>query len=300
MKKVLVILGPTASGKSDLAVRLAKKFKGEIISADSRQIYRGLDIGTGKITKGEMRGVPHHLLDVADPKKQFTVAQYKKLAEEELFFIESRKKLPIIVGGTGFYIDTLAGEVTLPDVPPNKKLRERLEKRSNAVLFKMLRARDSRRAKTIDPDNKVKLIRALEIIESLGKVPKLKPERNNNFIYIGIKPDDLEKRIEKRLEKRMNGMIDEAKKLIKLKAVSYRRMNELGLEYRYIALYLQGKLNKLEMFDKLNKEIRQYAKRQMTWFKRNKQIKWFTLSGVAGFKPEEYKAIEKYLRTMLG
>ena len=291
-QKVLVILGPTASGKSDLAVKLAKKFKGEIISADSRQVYRGLNIGAGKVTRKEMGGIPHYLLDVADPKKPFSAAQYKALAENSLKDIALRNRLPIVVGGTGFYIDALADTVSLPEVGPNPKLRERLEKKSAEALFKLLEKKDPKRAGAIDPNNKVRLIRALEIVEALGKVPPLGDRVSKwAFTYIGVKPDDLDSRIQKRLVKRLPGMIREAKKLIKLRKLSYKRMHELGLEYRYVALYLQGKLNKLDMFNKLNKEIRQYSRRQMQWFKRNKKIEWF--------KPEEYKEIEKYARDML-
>ncbi|MEK7176942.1 MAG: tRNA (adenosine(37)-N6)-dimethylallyltransferase MiaA [Patescibacteria group bacterium] len=283
-KKILVILGPTASGKSALGVRLAKKFGGEIISADSRQIYRGLDIGTGKITKKEMRGVKHHLLDVASPKEQFSVAEYKKLAEEKI----NKIKFPIVVGGTGFYIDALAGKASYPDVPPNKKLRKRLGQESADELFKILKKKDSRRAQTIDRHNKVRLIRALEIIEVLGQVPPiLKFSRTSEyqFIYIGLRPDDLERRIYKRLVKRILGIIRETKKL------PFKRAYELGLEYRYAALYLKKKISKKEMVERLNRAIREYAKRQMTWFKRNKEIKWF--------KPEEYKKIEKFAKSRL-
>ena len=291
MKKVLVILGPTASGKSDLAVRLAKKFKGEVISADSRQVYKGLDIGTGKITRKEMGGIPHHLLDVADPRKPFSVSQYKKLAEEERYFIESRHRLPIVVGGTGFYIDTFSGAVSLPDVPPNKNLREKLAKKTNNALFKLLEKKDPKRAKSIDSNNKVRLIRALEIIEALGKVPKLKPANTNNFVFIGLKPEKLDERIKNRLVKRLPDIITESKKLLKEKKLTYKRMHELGLEYRYAGLYLQDKITKDELVEKLYLAIRKYAKRQMTWFKRNKKIKWF--------KPEEYKEIEKYVKSVL-
>jgi tRNA dimethylallyltransferase len=284
-KKVLVILGPTASGKSDLAVKLAKKFKGEIISADSRQVYRGLDVGSGKITKKEMGGVPHHLLDVADPRKQFSVSKYKELADIERKYIEERGRLPIVVGGTGFYIDALAGTSGFADVPPNKKLREKLHKKTNQALFKILQKKDPKRARTVDPNNKVRLVRALEIIEAIGKVPALKLKPDNGFIYIGLLPDDLDDRIKKRLKKRMPGMIAEAKKL-RQEGLTYKRMFELGLEYRYLALLLQNKITKEEMVEKLYFAIRQFAKRQMAWFKRNKKIKWF--------KPEEYKEIEKY------
>lgn len=293
MNKVLVIVGPTASGKSDLGVRLAQRFKGEVISADSRQVYKGLNVGTGKITRQEMRGVKHHLLDVASPKQHFTVADYQKIAENNLRYIVSYGKLPIVVGGTGFYIDALACKETFPDVPPNKKLRTKLAQYSNDTLFKLIRKKDPRRAKTLDPNNKVRLIRALEIIEALGKVPKITSNKQlttYNFIYIGLIPANLDKRIRERLLKRLPAMIREGIRLHR-QGLSYKRMHELGLEYRYLAFYLQGKLNKQEMAEKLYFAIRQFAKRQMTWFKRNKKIEWF--------KPEDYKKIEKYARAML-
>lgn len=290
-KKVLVILGPTASGKSDLAVKLAKKFGGEIISADSRQVYKGLDIGTGKITKQKMQGIPHHLLDVVDPGKQFSVAKYKKLALNSLQYIVTNSKLPIVVGGTGFYIDALTGRVNFPDVPPNKLLRNKFNELSKEKLFEILKRKDPRRAETIDPHNKVRLIRALEIVRKIGSVPQLgSPTSKYNFVFIGLKPDNLDKRIYKRLLVRFEPMIREGKKLHK-QGLSYKRMYELGLEYRYIGMYLQNKIDKEEMAEKLNTAIRQYAKRQMTWFKRNKKIKWF--------KPEEYKRIERYVRMTL-
>lgn len=293
-QRVLVIVGPTASGKSDLAIRLARKFRGEIISADSRQVYKGLDIGTGKITKKEMRGIPHHLLSVADPKKQFSVSDYKTLADNLLQYIVVKSRLPIVVGGTGLYIDTLTGKINLPEVPQNKLLRSKLDKFSNEKLFVMLTKKDPERAKTIDRHNKVRLIRALEIIESLGHVPTRQPARSTSFkfIYVGLKPDDLEKKIYRRLITRLPGIIREAGKLIKLRSLSYKRMHQLGLEYRYVGLYLQGKISKKELEEKLYIEIRRYAKRQMTWFKRNKKIKWFT--------PDKYREIEKYAERMLG
>jgi tRNA dimethylallyltransferase len=292
-KKVLIIVGPTASGKSDLAVKVAQRFNGEVISADSRQVYKGLDVGTGKITKKEMGGVPHHLLDIADPKKQFSASTYKRFGEKALNNIIKKNKLPVIVGGTGFYIDTLTSTVSLPEVEPNPLLRKMLEKMSADELFKLLANKDPDRAKDIDQHNKVRIIRALEIIEVLGLVPKTAHTNSPySLVYVGLKPDglDLEKKIYQRLIKRLPGMIREAKKLHS-EGLSYARMQELGLEYRYLALYLQEKLNKDEMVEKLNIEIRKYAKRQMTWFKRNKDIKWF--------KPEEYRSVEKYIKEKL-
>ena len=170
--KVLAIVGPTASGKSALAVRLARRFGGEIISADSRQVYRGLDIGTGKITKREMYGIPHHLLDVADPRQQYSAGVYAKAAQKIVRYIVQKNKLPIIVGGTGFYIDAALGTIVLPEVPPNQKLRKELTKKTSGQLFTMLQKLDPSRAKAIDRQNPVRLIRAIEIAKVLGHVPK--------------------------------------------------------------------------------------------------------------------------------
>ena len=294
-KRILVIVGPTATGKSEVAVFLAKKFDGEVISADSRQVYKGLDIGTGKITKREMSGVPHHLLDVANPKRVFTVSEYKKLGEKALQDIRQRGKLPIICGGTGFYIQALVDGIILPEVPPNKKLRKQLEKKLVTELFATLKKLDPRRAKEIDRKNPRRLIRAIEIAKYLGRVPRLKVQapKNTDILQIGIDMPDkiLKERIEKRLKARIKkGMIEEAVRLHR-QGLSWKRMEELGLEYRYLARYLQGKISKKMMAHELNKEIWQYAKRQRTWFKRDKRIRWF--------KPQQKKDVEKLVRRFL-
>lgn len=280
--KILVILGPTASGKSDIAVRLAKKINGEIISADSRQVYKGLDIGTGKITKKEMERVGHHLLDVADPRKRFSASDFKKLAEKAVREISDKGKIPIVCGGTGFYIDALLGDKQIPEVSPNLKLRKQLEKKSAEKLFEILKKLDPERAKTIERQNPRRLIRAIEICEALGKVPKQisnpKSEILNKFkiIKIGIKipNEELKERINRRLEKRIKiGMIREAEMLHK-KGLSWKRMRELGLEYGALADFLDKKISKKEMVERLRKEIWHYAKRQMTWFRKDKNIVW--------------------------
>lgn len=266
--KVLVIVGPTASGKSDFAVKLAKKFNGEIVSADSRQVYKGLDVGTGKITKKEMRGVPHHLISVVSTKKQFTVSEYKELALNSLRYIVAKKKLPIVVGGTGFYIDALM--MNLPQVPPNPKLRKELEAKSLEELDKILGDHEVK-----DRKNKVRLIRAIEIVEVLGEIPKLKMDNSEfDFVFIGLKPKDLDKKIEVRLKRRLPKIITEVMRLRK-GGMTWKRFYEFGLEYRYVSAFVQGKIEKEEMIKKLNSEIIKYSKRQMTWFKRNKKIKWF-------------------------
>ena len=298
LPKIITIVGPTASGKSDLAVAVAKKFNGEVISADSRQVYKGLDIGTGKITKREMKGVPHYLLDVANPLSkpfaQFSVDKYKALADKAIVDILSRSKIPILCGGTGFYIDAVCQNILLPDVAPNPKLRASLSKKDSATLFAMLQKLDSKRAKDIDPNNKVRIIRAIEIAKALGKVPEIKANPKYDTLYIGAhqKPEILKERIRTRLLKRIKaGMIREAEHLHK-KSLSWKRMNELGLEYRYLALYLQNKITKPEMIEKLDFESLHYAKRQMTWFKKNKNIVWMDPKK----EPAIFRSIQKFLK----
>jgi len=270
MKKIIVVCGPTATGKSDYAVALAKKIDGEVISADSRQVYKGLDIGSGKITKREMKGVPHHLLDVANPKRVFSVAQYKRLADNAIKDILKRGKTPIICGGTGFYIDSVVYDTSLPQVPTNASLRKTLAKRSVEQLAEKLQALDPERFTAIDIKNKVRLIRAIEIAEALGKVPAQNRTKKYDieWHYLDFPDDVLKKRIHDRLFKRMKiGMLREVKSLHE-QGVSWKRLESLGLEYRYLALFLQGRLPKKEMLEQLETAIWHYAKRQRTWFKK--------------------------------
>lgn len=293
--KLLVILGPTASGKSDLAILLAKKFDGEIISADSRQVYKGLDIGTGKITKKETRGIPHHLLDVTHPRNIFTVTDWKREAEKIITSVVKRDKLPIVVGGTGFYIQAIVNDISIPEVKPNKALRAELLRKTPAVLFKMLEKLDPRRAREIDSKNPRRLIRALEIAEELGTVPLLKKYESKKYeiLQIGIVTDDnvLQERIHKRLAKRMRtGMVEEVRRAHK-NGLSWKRMEELGLEYRYLARFLTGTLGREETLKQLETAIWKYAKRQKTWFKKDKRIKWFSV--------KEYKKIEQEVAQFL-
>lgn len=321
--KLIVILGPNASGKSALAVEIAKRFTGEIISADSRQVYRGMDIGTGKVplqpcpatyqkfmlspkklTTGDRGGgrgmpagclkdIPHYLLDVASPKRRFTVVQYKKLALVAIKKILKKGKLPIICGGTGFYIQAVTENLSIPSVKPNFRLRVQLEKKSADELFTLLKKLDPRRAKNIDRYNKRRLIRALEIIYKTGKpVPPLdlKNPPHPSFtkkgcfslfkgkgeeiffdtLFIGIKksPSELKRLIAARLHERLKqGMIAEVKKL-RRDGVSWKKLEDFGLEYRWVARYLQDKIGYQEMISRLQKEIEHFAKRQMTWFKK--------------------------------
>ena len=288
-RKIIVILGSTASGKSALAIRISKKINGEIISADSRQVYKGLNIGSGKITKKEMRGVPHHCLDLVSPKKIYTVADFKKCANEAIEKIFAKNKTPIIVGGTGLYIQAVVDNVVLPEVKPDWKLRKELEKKTTEEMLAMLKKLDPERARNIDAKNPRRLIRAIEIAKALGKIPHLEaPLPSYDVLQIGIKPPDevLKKNIEKRIKKMLkDGLVSETKKLRK-HGLSWKRIYELGFEYKYPAMFLQGKISKEEMLKKMILENWQYAKRQMTWFKRDKRIKWInypTLSSVFHF-----------------
>lgn len=285
--------GPTSSGKSGLAVRLAKKFDGEVISADSRQVYKGLDIGTGKITKREMRGIPHHLLDVVSPRSKLNAHDFVVRARKAVDDIVARGKVPIIAGGTGFYIDALVGNSPLPNIAANEKLREKFEKKTIKQLFALLKKKDPKRAKTIQSDNKRRLIRALEIVDKLGSVPQQKSKANYEVLWIGIKPEreKLRERIHGRLITRLKqGMIAEAKRLHE-KGLSYKRMEELGLEYRYLARFLKKQITKEEMIEQLSAKIWQYARRQMTYWRRNKNIQWI--------KPEQMKKTGSIVKKFL-
>ena len=276
-KRLITIIGPTASGKSSLSVDLAKKFKGEIISADSRQVYKKMNIGTGKVTKKEMKNIPHYLLDVASPKSRFTVSKYRKLALKEIGKIQKRNKLPIICGGTGLYIQSVIDGITIPEVKPDFKLRKELERLSTEDLFKKLEKLDKNRSEAIDKNNKRRLIRAIEI---LMKTKKTIPELKTNplpypVLIIGIKKEkeELQKLIEKRFfEWLKQGFLNEV--LALRKELSWKRIEEFGIHYKTASLYLQNKITEKEFIERSLIELNNYAKRQMTWFKRDNRIHW--------------------------
>jgi tRNA dimethylallyltransferase len=293
--RVIAVVGPTSSGKTALGIYLAQKLGGEVISADSRQVYKGLNLGTGKVTKKEMAGVPHHLLDVASPKKVFSASDFKKLGEKAITMIYHSGKIPIVVGGTGLYADVLLGRMVLPEVPPNEKLRAQLGKKSTTQLFALLKKKDPERAANIEPTHHRRLVRALEIAEALGKSPAkagaMNGQEKYEVLWIGLNPgmEKLQKNISKRLRARLKaGMLAEAKRL-HTEGLSYKRMEALGLEYRSMAEYLQGKTTKEEMVAGLDRAIAHYAKRQLRWFKRNQNIKW-----VKG-KAEALKLSKKFI-----
>lgn len=278
--KLIVILGPTASGKSDLAVRIAKKFSGEIISADSRQIYKGMNIGTGKIAKREIRGVPHYLLDIASPKRQFTVAQYKQEALKTINEIYKKNKVPILCGGTGFYIQAVVDGLKIPKVKPDQKLRKKLEKETTENLFKELKKLDPRRAKNIDSKNRRRLIRALEIVIKTGQlIPKLKTKSQFDVLFLGIKKSlpELRKLINQRVDKMIKkGLKKEVKKLVKKYGWTTVMKNAIGYQ----------EFREKNSVEKIKLHTFQFARRQMTWFKRDKRIHWI----------KEYREAEKLIR----
>jgi tRNA dimethylallyltransferase len=288
LPKLLTILGPTATGKSDLAVDIAlwlKKTQGktaEIISADSRQIYTGLDIGSGKITKKEMRGVTHHGLDIVSPKRKrlFSVSEFQKYAYQKIDEILAKGHVPILCGGTGFYISSIVDGTVFPEVAPNPELRKKLDTYSLEKLQKTLIKLDPERYAEIDTKNSVRLIRAIEIVKELGKVPKVAQMSKYDTLCIGIDTDDevLKEKISKRIEVRMKkGMVNEAKELHK-QGVTWKRMKSFGLEYGLLSELIRGKISREQFIERLNFDIWHYVKRQRAWFKRNKDIVWLDVN----------------------
>ena len=277
MKKIIVILGPTGSGKTKISIDLAKKFNGEIVSADSRQVYRFLDIGTDKIAKEKMDGIVHHLLDVASPKRIFSVVQYQKKALNAIKNIHKRDKIPFIVGGSGFYIQSIVDNIAYPKTKRDNKLRKKLAKKGAKELFSILEKLDPVRAKNIDEKNPVRLIRAIEIAKQLEKVSPITKKRSPyQFLIIGLKIN--ENKIDDICKKRFNkwikrGLIKEIKNLQEI-GLSWEKIESFGLYYFILAQYIQGKISRKEAFEKSIISLRQYIKKQITWFKKEKRIVW--------------------------
>ena len=293
--KVIVVVGPTASGKTSLSVALAQQFNGEVISADSRQVYKGLDIGTAKATEAEMAGVPHHLIDVVDIDTTYSVTNFKVDANVAVTRILNRDKLPIIAGGTFFYVDALLGKSPISEVPPNEELRAELEKKYKQDLYKALEKLDPRRAAEIDPDNKRRLIRALEIVSAIGAVPKKEPGASPyDVLTIGIKTgkEELRERFKNRAQEWLeNGFKEEVEKLL-ADGVTRERLQEIGFEYMLMLQFINGELDREAFIQKFIEKNWQYAKRQLMWLKRDKTIMWFSL--------KETKSIFEMAKVSLG
>jgi tRNA dimethylallyltransferase len=301
-KKLIVILGPTGSGKSSLAVKIARKYNGEVVSADSRQTYRGMDITTGKITKKQMAGIPHHLIDIKNPNEDYSVGQYKKDAIKAINEITKKGKLPILVGGTGLYISAIVNNLEILQIKENKKLRKKLEKeikeKGLAFVFRKLVKLDPEAAGIIDSKNPRRVIRALEIALISGK--KFSEQRKKgkplyDVLEIGLNPplEILKKRISERIKKMIEtGLINEVKKLTKKYGYQQKAFNTIG--YKEIIDYLRGKIPLKEAIKQINKNTWHYAKRQMTWFKKyNPKTHW--VSPPAGGLKEAEKLVKKFI-----
>lgn len=305
LKKIIIILGPTATGKTKLAAKLASKFNGEIISADSRQVYRGMDIGTGKDLKDykvklKGAGVPYHLIDVISPKIGFNVAKYQQLAYRAIDDVLSRGKQPFLVGGTGLYIDAVVKGYTFDQIKDqrskikNKRIRKELNKLLLPRLLARLKKIDPATYKVIDKKNRRRVQRALEIYYETGQPKSAQPAAvppGYEILILGIKfpLEKIYQKIDSRLEARIKeGMIAEVKKL-RRQGVSWKRLDEFGLEYRYVSRYLRGLLSYEQMIAELRQAIHHFAKRQLTWFKRNKDIIW-----IKNY-PEAEKKIKKFI-----
>ena len=281
LPKVVAVVGTNASGKSALGIELARKYDAEIISADSRQVFRGLDLGSGKVTPEETQGVPHHLIDVREPNEFFSMADFQRLAYQAIDEIRGRGRLPMIVGGTGLYVDSVLDGYLLSDKEPDLAYRAELEKLTTPQLYEMLLG--------LKPDVQVEKNnrnRVMRIIERIHDGDDATPGKQARFesLRLGVSwpREVLSRRIDERLERRLEqGMIEEVQRLMDEGATTEFLLG-LGLEYRLITQYLIGEIpDRQVMLEKLAIAIKQFAKRQMTWFRRNPEIVWLDMSGDA-------------------
>lgn len=266
---LIVILGPTASGKTRVGVQVARALGSEIISADSRQVYRGMDLGTGKDLK-EYGEIPYHLIDILDPGREFSLFEFQQRFREVFQNLRGRGKIPILVGGTGLYLEAVLKQYSLPRVPADQFLRKELAPLPLSELVERLQEANPRLHNTTDLLDRERVIRAIEIAEFHGENLSRPSLPGLQAVVFGIRwpRKALRRRITERLRQRMNqGMIEEVENLRRA-GVSYEKLHDFGLEYRYVAMYLQGQMNKNDLFQKLSSAIHQFAKRQETWFRR--------------------------------
>lgn len=291
---VVAIVGPTASGKTALSIEVAKRFNGEVISADSRQVYRGLNIGTGKITYEEMRGVPHHLIDIVDIDQVYTGYDFGQDARVAIDDIAGREHLPIIAGGTSFYLDLLRGKRQAAPVPPNETLRTSLSHLSVEELYQKLLEIAPQRAATIDSRNPRRLIRALEVAaapnETTSSSPHITPYR---MLIIGMQVDKetLRLKFADRLEEWLaRGFEEEVRHLLEA-GVSEEKLSEVGFEYTLMASFIRGEIDQKELSQRFVEKNWQYAKRQLTWLKKDSEVEWYA--------PENREAIFRRVESFL-
>ncbi len=285
-EKLFILMGPTAVGKTSLSIKLAQELNGEIISADSMQIYKFMDIGTAKVSKDEMNGITHHMVDIIEPDISFTVANYKDMATKLISEINHRNKLPIVVGGTGLYINSLTYNLNFASVAPNEELRSRLESSAdrlgNEYLHKILSEVDKESGERISIKDRKRMIRALEIYEVTGKTMT---EYNENFrslnedydlvmVCLNMDRAKLYENINKRVDIMIeSGLVDEVKHIL---SMGYEKnlVSLKAIGYKEIIQYLDNEISLDEAVDKIKQGSRNYAKRQLTWFRRDNRIKW--------------------------
>ena len=300
MNKLVIIAGTNASGKSGLGIELAKKYGAEIISADSRQVFKGLDLGSGKVTPEEMQGVPHHLLDVAEPNEFFSLSHYQKLAYEAIDDVFARGGKPFLVGGTGLYVNAIADGYNLNEAEPDPAIRQQVEQMSIDELISLLKEKNPDVLQRLDLKNKRRLERAAEKALA-GKGTELPAVPRYETLIIGVTwpREILYERIRERLDRRLDqGMIEEVEGLRSAGATD-EFLYKLGLEYRYILMYLRGEFDSFDAFyDKLFMEIRHLAKEQMTWFRKRKDIHWIDMEKEP-FE-EATRLIDEFLKSEFG
>ncbi|WP_409275798.1 tRNA (adenosine(37)-N6)-dimethylallyltransferase MiaA [Neobacillus sp. SCS-31] len=305
LQKLVVIVGPTAVGKTRLGVEMAKHFNGEVISGDSMQIYRGMDIGTAKVTEEEMEGIPHYLIDIKNPEESFSVAEFKSLVREKIDEITSKGKLPIIVGGTGLYIQSVLYDYQFSEAPADEAFRARLERKAeeegNEAVHRELADLDPEAAEQLHPNNVRRVIRALEIVKSTGmplaEVQKsTKPELLYNAAIIGLtmEREMLYERINRRVDKMVEeGLVDEVKKFYDMGLRDCQSIQAIG--YKEFYSYFDGTSTLEESVDTLKQNTRRYAKRQLTWFRNKMDVEWYDMSDTDAFPkiiPEIFKYVE--------
>lgn len=310
-EKLLVLIGPTAVGKTKLSILLAKVFDGEIISGDSMQIYKGMDIGTAKITREEMEGIPHHLIDIRRPDESFSVAEFQKLVREKIIEISSRGKLPMIVGGTGLYIQSVIMDYQFQEMPSDEEFRRGLEEKAERVgkeaLFEELKAADPASAAILHPNNLRRVIRALEVFHCTGKrMSELQEQQTNELLYetalIGLtmEREQLYERINLRVDEMLKtGLLKEARGLYQSGLKGSQAVQAIG--YKELFEYFDGNINFEEAVEQLKQNSRRYAKRQLTWFRNKMDVEWFDMTNVK--QPDEFhkkfKEISKYVEGKL-
>ncbi len=288
-QKLIVLIGPTAVGKTQTSIELAKAFQAEIISGDSMQIYKGMDIGTAKITEEEMSGIPHHLIDIKNADESFSVAEFQRMVREKISDIHSRGKLPMIVGGTGLYIQSVLFDYHFTETPGDEEYRKELERQAEEYGKERLHAElvkiDPDAARSIHPNNIRRVIRALEIFHCTGKtMSEYQKEQQHELLYdtaivgLTMDRDRLYERINYRVELMMKaGLLEEVKRFYDSGLRDVQSIQAIG--YKELYDYFDGKVTEQEAVENLMQNSRRYAKRQLTWFRNKMDVKWFDVTG---------------------